>query len=80
MVEEDGKIAIRHWNSNPVAQVVNGNLYHFVPQYGASIAWVLPEDVPAMLDIKAAICCGVKKSKFDYATETAVKVWKTGHQ
>jgi len=80
MVIRDGKVAIRHWNSNPVAQVVNGNLYHFVPQYGASIAWVDESDVPAITQIKAKICCGVSKNKFEPATELAVKVWETGHQ
>lgn len=78
MVSRDGKIAIRHWNSNPVAQVVGGTVYHFVPQHGASIAWVDEKDVPVLLNIKASICCGQKRNKFDYATELAVKVWETG--
>jgi len=79
-VIRDGKVAVRHWNSNPVAQVINGNLYHFVPQHGASIAWVEESDVPALFTLKATICCGHTKQKYDYATETAVTVWETGHQ
>ena len=80
MVVREGKVAIRHWNSNPIAQYVNGNLYHFVPQYGASIAWVAEQDVSALLAMKANICCGRTRQKFEYATDTAVRVWETGHQ
>ena len=78
MVTREGKVAVRHWNSNGVAVHANGNLYHFTPQFGASIAWVLEVDVPALLVMRTNVCCNQTKQKFDYAEESAVKVWETG--
>jgi hypothetical protein len=75
---EEGLVAVRHWNSNPSAELVNGLLYHFTPQFGASIGWVKEEDVAYLLTLRANICCGKTRDKYFLPDEQQVRVWKTG--
>lgn len=76
---EEGLVAVRHWNSNPVTVVSNGNMYSFTPQFGASIAWVKEDDVASLLSMKAKICCGQTKDRFFLPDQQQVTVWQTGH-
>ena len=75
---DDGLVAVRHWNSNPSAELVNETMYHFTPQFGASIGWVKEEHIPYLLSLKAKICCGMTKAKYFIPDEQQVRVWKTG--
>jgi hypothetical protein len=75
---EEGLVAVRHWNSNPSAELVNETMYHFTPQHGASIGWVKEEDVAYLLTLKAKLCCNASRAKYFLPDEQQVRVWKTG--
>jgi hypothetical protein len=75
---EEGLVAVRHWNSNPSGEIVSGTHYSFVPQHGASIGWVKEEHVAYLLTLRTNICCGHKKNKYFLPDEQQVRVWKTG--
>lgn len=77
---EDGFVALQHRTTNPatVKMDANGHTYNFVPQHNVSIAFVSPEDVDALLKVKAKICCGKVANKFYLATQINVNLWSTG--
>lgn len=82
VVREDGWIAIQHFTSNPATVQIeaSGQVYTFSPQHNVSMAWVNPDDVPAILQIRARICCGKTKQKFQYASQVNVCLWETGER
>ena len=75
---DEGLVAVRHWNSNPSIEVISGNTYNFTPQYGASIAWVHEQNVPHLLTLRVNICCNQTKLKYFLPDEQQVRVWQTG--
>jgi hypothetical protein len=82
VTREDGWVALQHYNLNDaVVQVeTTKNVYGFTAKpYGyASITWVRPEDVDALLKVMARVCCGKRQNKFLYASQNAVNLWATG--
>lgn len=57
---------------------VNGHSYFFDCQWSVSLAWVEPEDVPALLAVRGG-CCGGTKQLCHIAGELEIKVFETGH-
>ena len=80
MVIRSGKVAVRHYNSNPATIMVKGNPYSFSPNYCVSLGWVDKEIVNDVLSIKARICCGNTSNKFFLASELDVSIWETGER
>lgn len=79
MITNDaGDVAIKHFTSNPAVIKIGDTVYHFVPKTNVSLAWISPGDVPAVLGIKAKVCCGNTKNKFLEANELDICLWETG--
>jgi hypothetical protein len=79
MITNDGGfVLVRHYNSNPSTIRVGENSYSFIPEWGVSLAWVRPEDLGAVLAIKAALCCGKNQNKFWEANQNDFNVWTKG--
>jgi hypothetical protein len=78
---EQGKIAVIAYNSNPRTESLRGVIIRFIPAHGISLAWVEEDDIPALLAIKYKSCnCGGGnyKPKYSIASVNAVSVWKNG--
>lgn len=75
----DGLIAVRHYTSNPTDVAIGATVYHFRPAYNVSLGWVREEDIEAVLNIKANICCGSVANKFRLANQNDVNIHTTGH-
>jgi hypothetical protein len=79
MVENDtGEVAMRHWTSNGVNQIVGERVYCFRPQHNVCLAWVKEEDVAYLLSLRAKACCGSTPQKFRVANQNDVNVWEKG--
>lgn len=76
---DDGLIAVRHYNSNPATIQAGESMYSFVPQYGVSLGWIKEEDLGKVFTIKTAACCGKSQLKFSLANQNDVSVWREGH-
>ncbi len=62
------------------SQMPTGRGYVFSVQRAVSLAWVHPDDVQAILDIRKTCqgCGGRRKQRFAYATDGQVSVWTDG--
>lgn len=68
----EGKVAIRHWNSNPSD--------YTQPKYNVSLGWVDPKLIPKILAEKTNVCCGQTRAKYRLANELDIRIWETGSQ
>ena len=59
---EIGQVAIKYKRQNQ--KLVNG--YVFIVKANISMAWINPEDVQKLLNIRGG-CCGAKQKMFIYA-------------
>ena len=73
----DGLVACRYHQPVPKYVKIGSREYVCNVQHGVSMLLVTEEEVPALLDFVGG-CCGGQKKVFSLASETAVKVWKTG--
>lgn len=82
VTDSSGLVALRHYNSNPatVRMEVDGTKYSFVPKLSISLAWVHPDHLPALLTVKARLCCGKQANKFRLANEMDVSLWTVGER
>ena len=85
IVERDGKVALRHYKSNPSRPVqVGEKTYQAVPKFNISLMWVDTEDAEKILNSpenKTKVCnCGggVSQPLFHYANQLDVCLWETG--
>lgn len=81
----EGKVALRHWNSNPSRPVQLGEtIYQAHPQHNISLMWVNESDVEKILnspELKTKACnCGgaVPQPMFRLANELDVSLYLTG--
>lgn len=65
-----GEVALKYLRGGQ--RLVNG--YVFIPKANISLAWVKPEDVQVMYNIKRG-CCGNKKRVIFPANEQDVRIW-----
>lgn len=86
IVERDGKVALRHVNSNPSRPVqVGDKVYQSFPKNQVSLVWVDKEDAERIINSplnRTKVCnCGggVSQPLFHYANLNDVNVFETGH-
>ena len=84
MIVRDGKIAVQHFNSNPITIQVEGTniTYSWTPKNNVSLGWVDEQYLPRVLDIKTKACnCdnGRMKPRFFVASDINVSIHETGH-
>lgn len=83
-VEKDGKIAIKHHNSNPSRPVqVGDKIYQAFPQHNISLMWVDSADAAKIVNspenkTSQGCACGASKPLFSYANELDVSLFETG--
>lgn len=75
ITNEAGLVAIKYLQTVPHTVSVHDHPYAFVVKHNVNIAWVLPEDVGAMLLIRKECCGGQKSPKYLYANESDVFWW-----
>jgi len=78
-----GEVAIAYYQPSQVlvegTRTPTGRDYVFVTRrQGVCMAWVHPDDVPALLAIKRHCCGGKYRPKFAPATEAQVSLWEGG--
>jgi len=74
ITNENGEVALRSYQTVQKLITVNGRSYVFVPQHNISLAWINPEDVSTVLNIKRG-CCGNKNPYFRYANQHDIDIW-----
>lgn len=81
-INEAGQVALKHYTSNPVTVQVGPEKvsYSFVPKLSISMAWINPEHVDTLLNLKARVCCGNQANKFRLANALDVCLWETGER
>lgn len=77
ITNENGDVAIKYLQTIPHVISVHGNEYAFVVRANINLTWVKPEDVLAVLAIRADCNCPShqKKPKYVYANELDVQRW-----
>lgn len=82
---DDGKVALRHHNSNPSRPIqVGEKIYQASPQHNISLMWVEESHAEKIVNSpenKTKVCnCGggISKPLFHYANELDVSLWLTG--
>ena len=75
---ELGQVAVKYYQQVPKRVEVSGNLYIFGIRAHISMAWVEPEHVQSILNIRGG-CCGQKNAGvFRLANEDDVRRWTNG--
>ena len=77
---EAGQIALAYYQPSPKMVTVGKRAYVFTPQHAVSLAWVEPEDVATLLEMKKSCCGGSQNPMFRYATDGQVRTWTTGER
>lgn len=78
ITNDDGWVALRKYRTINKVVSVGGEDYAFITRANICLAWIRPEHVEAVLQIKRVCCGGNKKPMFSYADETAVRRWTNG--
>lgn len=52
VVREDGYVAMQHYSTNPANVKVGDTIYVFVPKHNVSMAWINPNDVAKLEQVK----------------------------
>ena len=73
---ENGEVAIKHYQTLPHVLGVSGIEYAFVVQHNICLAWIQPEDVDRVLSLKKTCCGGSRKPKYISATQIQVEIWE----
>lgn len=75
----DGQVAVRRYRQNRKTILIsNKKVYHFIPKNNICLAWIDPEDVETILNIKYDCCGNSKKLEFHLASETDVRRYLYG--
>lgn len=86
VLNDDGKIAVQYViTENPKRVILEstGGDYYFAPQHHVNLAWVSPQDVPALLAVREKGCnCNntAIKQAFILASLANVNIFTTGSQ
>lgn len=77
VVRFDTHVAMQHYSTNPANVKVENDTYIFTPLHNVSLAWVKPEHVSKLQQVKASGCkCGGGgKPKFFLASLINVHLW-----
>jgi hypothetical protein len=75
MIENNGKVAIKYFQTIPHKVKVNGRVYLFAVKMNICMSWIEKEDVDEILK-KVKSCCGGKKNNvYRYANALDVVRW-----
>ena len=75
----DGKVILRFFQPAPKYVRVGDREYVASVQHGVSLLFAEEMDVPAILGVMGG-CCGGQKQAFNFASEMAYNVWRTGER
>ena len=78
IADDNGWIALKRYQTINKIVNVSGEEYLFFTKANICLAWVKPEHVGAVLNIKKVCCSGKKKPQFRYAGEADVRRWSAG--
>jgi len=84
MITNDaGEVALAYCQPTQVyisaGKTATGREYVFVTRYkGVCLAWVHPDDVGRLLEMKRGCCGGKKLPMFSYANDVQVAIWTNG--
>lgn len=80
VVNENGQIAVRYYQTIPKRVTVNKHEYAFSVQHNVSLAWVDENDVTALLNTVGGCCGNPQKGVFKLCSRTNVNLWRTGER
>ena len=78
IVESSELVAVEYYSTIPKTVMVNKHEYVFTVQHNVCLGWVQRADVPAVLAIVGGCCNNKRPGVFRLASETNVRIWKTG--
>ncbi len=78
ITNDDGWIALKRYQTINKIVTVGGEEYLFYTKANICLAWIRPEHVGAVLNIKKKCCGGNTKSQFRYANENDARRWSAG--
>ncbi len=76
----NGYVAVKHYQFIHKRVQINGRTYDFIPRHGVSMAWVHPDDVGKLLELRGGCNCPNNTSgkSFRLANDLDVSYWETG--
>jgi len=80
VVNENGQVAIRYYQTIPKRVTVNKHDYAFSVQHNVSLAWVEESDVATLLNTVGGCCGNPQKGVFKLCSQTNVNLWRTGER
>jgi hypothetical protein len=78
ITNDEGWVALKRFQTINKVVEVGGESYLFFTKANICLAWVRPEHVEAVLNIKRECCGGSRKPMFRYANESDVRRWTAG--
>lgn len=78
VTNDDGWIALKRYQTINKVVAVRGEEYLFFTKANICLAWIRPEHVDQVLNIKKVCCGGSRKPKFRYASDADVRIWTAG--
>jgi len=71
----DGWVAVKYLQQVPHVIQVRKNEYAFSVRHNINLAWIRPEDVDMVMQIRKECCGGSKRPKYVFANELDVQRW-----
>lgn len=78
ITNDQGWVALTYYQPMPKQIEVGNTTYLFDVKAAISMAWIRPEHVDTVLEIRKQCCGGSKQRVFRYANEDAVRIWTNG--
>ena len=78
VTNDDGWIALKRYQTINKIVTVGGEEYLFFTKANICLAWIRPEHIDQVLNIKKICCGGSRKPQFRYANEDDVRRWIVG--
>jgi hypothetical protein len=78
VTNDDGWVALKRFQTINKVVTVGGEEYLFFTKANICLAWIRPEHVGEILNIKKVCCGGSKKPAFRYANESDARRWNAG--
>ena len=75
MIQQDGKVAIKYYQTIPHVVGVSGVGYAFVVHANICLGWVNEEHANTVLSLTRQCCGGSRKHTYFYANESDVRRW-----
>lgn len=80
ITNDAGQVAMRYMQQTPAFITCNGHEYVFTVRAHIALAWIDPQDVTCMLNVRKGCggCGGKKKNVIFLTDETHVRRWTVG--